>query len=377
MPITYDNLRNIKRDLNDTLHTVQRASPSFISLFVPGDKALAAKHEWNEDAIRPRGIVAKSAASGVLTLNDGETGKIKVGTLLSPKNDVALLRVVSISGDAVTVELVASNGSDITAATLTSGEYEINGKPNKMGSYNEDGEEDLRLNSTNWNATQIFRKNIKIPRTWAQSGMHGNLENNLERQEAFQLMRITEDMNRLAFRGVRVLGNENTPGTFGGIYQFAEGGTVIDGLAKPFSQIIVNDAVAEGRSNGANMTTVICHPNQARVLSQLNESKVTIVRGDEKSGSYVGQIVNDITGTILNVIADYDMIEKHAWVVDPECFATSIMQDFDEVDATPNGYDGQLRRILGELTLEFRNAKDRCVLIKNLKDPAEILASLR
>ena len=90
-------------------------------------------------------------------------------------------------------------------------------------------------------------------------------------------------------------------------------------------------------------------------------------------------IVNDINGKGMTVMADPDMPDGEAWIIDPEGFGMAALQGraISDEDATPSGFDGIRRTALGELTFEFRNARQRCCRIKNLMSSAEALSTLR
>ena len=90
-------------------------------------------------------------------------------------------------------------------------------------------------------------------------------------------------------------------------------------------------------------------------------------------------IVNDINGKGMTVMADPDVPDTDAWIIDPEGFGLAALQGrgISDEDATPSGFDGIRRVALGEVTFEFRNAKQRCCRIKNLQGSASALAALR
>ena len=90
-------------------------------------------------------------------------------------------------------------------------------------------------------------------------------------------------------------------------------------------------------------------------------------------------IVNDINGKGMTVMADPDVPDTEAWIIDPEGFGLAALQgrSISDEDATPSGFDGIRRTALGELTFEFRNAGQRCCRIKNLKNAAAALSELR
>ena len=78
-------------------------------------------------------------------------------------------------------------------------------------------------------------------------------------------------------------------------------------------------------------------------------------------------------------MADPDMPDTDAWVIDPSGFGMASLQGraICDEDATPKGFDGIRRMALGELTFEFKNAKQRLCRIKNLLSSAEALAALK
>lgn len=381
MPITYENLPALKRDLAPTLYEVRANSGAFISLFKDAPAAFNPRHEWSQDAIGGRAVNPTKIASGVLTLTAEDAAKLKVGTLLSLANDPAVFKVSALTATSATVILAGANGSSLTVATLPAngGKFDINATPVKVGSENGDGEEEYQISEIEWNATQIFRKEIIIPRTFQQSQTFADLENNLTRQTAFALLRINEDMNRSAIKGIRVEGKNGAVGSFGGLYAFAtgDGGMTVDALETRLDSFIVNDGAAQVNDCGGTATTVLTHPDQARVLARENNSRLVVVSGTERSGTWTGEIINDSTGKIIKIVADPAMPKTHAWVVDEDCFYISTMLPFGDKDATTPGFDGQKRLIIGEVTLEFHNAKQRCSLITNLKDPATALAEIK
>ena len=78
-------------------------------------------------------------------------------------------------------------------------------------------------------------------------------------------------------------------------------------------------------------------------------------------------------------MADPDMPDGDAFVVDPACFGLANLagRAITDIDATPSGFDGIRRVALGELTFEFRNLKQRVCRIKNLLASSSAIAALR
>ena len=90
-------------------------------------------------------------------------------------------------------------------------------------------------------------------------------------------------------------------------------------------------------------------------------------------------IVNEINGKGLTIMADPDIPDKDAWIVDPAGFGLANLKGraIADEDATPKGFDGIRRTALGELTFEFKNVKQRCCRIKNLMSSTSAISALR
>jgi hypothetical protein len=103
------------------------------------------------------------------------------------------------------------------------------------------------------------------------------------------------------------------------------------------------------------------------------------LRSDDRRGAYVAVIVNEINGRGMTIMADPDMPDGDAWVLDTSCFAIAPLagRGITDMDATPSGFDGIRRVAIGELTFEFRNVRQRCCRITNLQSSTAAIAALR
>lgn len=208
---------NKKRDLAAILSTVIKDEPRFISNFGTVAVAHQQKHEWLEDQIAGRSITATSVSGMACTVSAADAAKVKVGTLLTVKDDSALFRVASVSGTTVTVELAAANGSSKSAPE--SGDVlNIVSTPMAEATSNGDGEENYHQSVTEYNCTQIFRKEIILSGSALAIDVYGAVDNQLDRQTAFAMQELTRDLNRVVLFGRRVEANGTTRGEAGGLY---------------------------------------------------------------------------------------------------------------------------------------------------------------
>ena len=124
---------------------------------------------------------------------------------------------------------------------------------------------------------------------------------------------------------------------------------------------------------------ILCSPGQARVLSNEYKPSLQILRSDERRGAYVATIVNEISGRGMTIMADPDVPDSDVWVMDTAGFGLANLKGrgISDVDATPQGFDGIKRMAIGELTFEFKNARQRLCCIRNIKASAAALKEMR
>ena len=370
-----------KRDLTDVLSTVIKDEPRFISNFKRVEDASQQKHEWLEDQIAGRALTATGVSSMVVTASPLDVAKLKAGTLLVVKDDSALFQVSIInSSTTFTVLLVAANGSTMTTPAADD-IMNIVSSPMVEGSTNGDGEESYHLSDSDYNCTQIFRKDIVLTGSALAINILGNVDNQINRQTAFALGETARDLNRVALFGRRIQAASGTIGEIGGLYYYGTAGSslTVDADSVALDSFMVNDAAQSILSEGGEPSQILCSPGQARVLSNEFRDKLQIVRSDDKRGAYVAVVVNEISGRAMTIMADPDVPDTDAWVMDAAGFGLSNLKGraLSDEDATPKGFDGIKRMALGELTLEFKNARQRLCRIHDLKDSATALAAIK
>ena len=371
---------NKKRDLSDILSTVVKDEPRFISNFTTVADGTAQKHEWLEDQITGRSIKVLSVASNVVTAGAADIAKLKVGTLLVVENDPALFRVTALASDNFTLELAGANGSSVTMAA-EGDVLNIVSSPMAEGSVNGDGEETSHLSNTEYNYMQIFRKDIVLTGTALAINVYGSIDNQINRQTAFAMSELARDLNRVALFGVRREPGAAVRGEAGGLYCFATGenAIAIDAEDLAIDSFMINDAAQNILAEGGEPMQILCSPGQARVLSNEYKPSLQVLRSDERRGAYVATVVNEISGRGMTIMADPDIPDGDVWVLDTTGLGLASLKgrSITDVDATPQGFDGVKRMAIGELTFEFKNAKQRLCRICNVKNSAEALKALR
>ena len=369
---------NRKRDLSDILNTVIKDEPRFISNFRHSHDAANSKHEYFEDNLAAKGFVALDCNNGTLRVPCTVANTLKTGMLIRSANDPALFEIKEIDGSEIALELVCKNGS----AMSTAGDLKPEDKTFHFVSpqYGDDDNDEI-IRTVQWNATQIFRKEIVLSGAALAMNLYGSVDNQLNRQTAFALADLARDLNRVALFGRRVEKTDKVRGEVGGLYYFAAETCApkVDAKGAMLDSFMINDASSQIVFNGGEPMQILCSPGQTRVLTQEYRDRIQILRSDDRRGAYVAVIVNEINGRGMTIMADPEVPDNDVWVLDTGCFALANLhgRGITDMDATPNGFDGIRRIATGELTFEFCNVPQRCFRFTNLKSSAESLAVLR
>lgn len=385
------NEPNQKVDLSDVLSVVIKNSPNFISNFRGNGIAMNRKHEWLEEWVKPKTIEYTSAttANGVTVFAVADSKGWEVGDIVHIKDYPAIFEITTIAPQAITVVFIAANGAviqdddDVTVTPMTAENVPAansvlfyDSHPiNEAASTGPSGYEQSIIE---YNVTQIFRREVTLSGTSLATAVYGS-ENSIDHQIERAIYRLTLDLNHAAIYGSRIDRSASSKGMCGGLYHYGTqpGGLGVNGCKSKMDLKLLNDAAQSISDCGANPSMIVCSPLMCRVISAICGSNIQVVREDKVRGSYVGQIVNDSTGTLMTVHSEPEILDTEVWVVDPSGFGYVPMQGrgLTAENTTLPGFDGIRQTIQGEITLEFKNAKQRLCRIYNIEHPSMTLSS--
>ena len=368
---SYD-LKEVKRDLTDIVTVIMQQQPTLISLIphaAPPQYARNPKHEWLEDVLSPEvDTLAADVAATDTTITVADGTKFRPGMVIVFEGHDEMMKVTAVSGNTLTV---VRGYAGTTAEAISSGtEVKIVARPQAEGTLPGD-DTSAKLPGAEWNQTQIFDYTAKVTRT-ALNTSHYGIDNliNYKVKEGLQI--ITRRMNNACIYGRRVARVEGTePGMMGGILYFLKqpGGNVVNAGGTDLTQKILNDAIEKIVLDGGNPNVLVCNTTQARKISAFNTNNIVIQREDQTAGNFVARFVADLpAGVITTIVVDTNFPKDKIAILDTSRLrlvplAGSTLSD---EDATPPGADFIARRILGEYTLEVRNAKQAHGLIEGL-----------
>ncbi|WP_163327615.1 DUF5309 family protein [Desulfurobacterium thermolithotrophum] len=371
MIASYD-LKNVVRDLTEELSIVVQRQPTLISLIphaAPNQYAHSPTHEWLEDIVSPEvdTLAADLDASATsMTVTDGT--KFQPGMVLTFEGSEELVKVTAVSGNTLTV--VRGYAETPKEAHSSGTEVKIIARPRDEGTLPGDDNPGA-LPGTEWNQTQIFDITVKVTRTAQNTAQYG-IDNLINHRVSQGLQVISRRMNNAIIYGRRVKRVEGVePGMMGGILYFLKqpGGNVVNAAGSDLTQKLLNDAIEKIALDGGNPNVLVCNTTQARKISAFNANNIVIQREDQTAGNFVARFVSDLpAGIITTIVVDTNFPKDKIAILDTSRLRLvplrgSTIRDFD---ATPPGADFIARRILGEYTLEVRNAKQAHGLLEGL-----------
>ena len=392
----------LQRSVSEYFSQMRADKPYFSSLLRIGSPAIANKHEFIDDVLKPviSDLTAVSAlASPTIVVADAtgyEVGSIVRFTSSTGAYKSVMAKITAIVGSTLTV--VRPYGLTADVALIATDKCILHSTPQ---SENTDGQKGKGYEGTfAHNFSQIFRDFAGISGTTAQTKMYGGMDlavsssssdmdilkamvggtlsPQLSRAMDAMFDRLNRQINQAALFGVgvqRVNGGE--AGSMGGIFnlitqQVAVGGALTkDALNAGFEAIY---------ENGGDSTRygLVMGTKQARVMSGLKtEANQTIVVKSEGAAGYVGDYAQRFTadcvtgrGTALNatIITDTNLPNDMIAIVDLDRIElTPLGNRFLEIkNATLPGQDGVSLGALSELTLTLRNAGEAHALLTGL-----------
>ena len=371
--LSYDYANDI-RDLSNVFQMVIEKSPVLSTMVSVGWVATNTKHEFLEDVVSQSEWATDSDYTAAdLTMEVVSNVGIAVNDILEFELTTGAMstlkaKVATVNANTTTVTFTVYGGS--TDLDMLSGS-----KVFLLARPKNEATEATANNgyepTVEYNVTQIFDRTAKVSLTSLEIpkyGIGGALNYQVERQ----VMDIAYEMNRTMLRAPRVVRSSSENGTMWGIMYFLESatGNSVDASSAAITPTIINNAVEIGNGNGAtNMTTMLCNPVQARKISAFNQSgnNPVMQRADTVTGSYVTTFVSD-QGNVITIVADRNFDKDKVALLDMSKINLVPLQNrqMQDKDATPAGADYVARRVIGEYTLEVKNASQSHAYIYGL-----------
>ncbi len=360
--------QNAVRDVSELFDQLRVSYPTFLSLIPTGADSTARKSEWLEDSLSPvSSTIASFDTDGDGTgINLVSTTGLKVGSVLRVTTTADVTRteqVQVVTVDSATDLTVTRDYGGTTGETFVVGDKVIL-TSTPLNEKTDAGDEAGQEPDTAYNWTQIIDAIASVSRTAEAIDIYG-LANVIDYEVKNKLIQLQRELNNMAIYGRRVDRTSSVPGTMGGILQYLEGGN-IETTGGAISETIINNMLEAIFNDGSfsNNYVILCAENQARKISALNTAGsnpvVQKVQTDRSLGGYISSFIGDLpvqNGFQANIVVDPNFLKDQIALIDMNRIEMSWLKKsrLTDKDATLPGGDYFKRRIIGEVTMRFKN----------------------
>lgn len=324
-------------------------------------------HYWNEIALNSGTVTVDgtgyNSASTSPSLASGHGARLRVGALLKNlaggDQNPEVVQVTNIAGDALTVVRAYGGTTAVTATFAANAVLTIIGQPLQEGS---DIQNDVtQVPSVNSNYTEIFERSILITRNQMKRPMAAIADMLVQsiHDRTMELKRELEN-SVIHSRQSASAGSDTVYRTFAGLLQLITQTTAL-GATFQYTHFntMVKNIVDAGAADDISRLVLVAPTKVRQYISTFDASNRRLVESDRRAGYYVEQLVSDL-GVVVDVVTSNYLGNSTPWrsiLVDAGRTALIPFQDDTfKLMAAQDWVDGVKRRVLGEWTVELRNA---------------------
>ena len=373
---SFDQSGVYKLDLSEVLSAILLDDTDFLSVIGISGEATQTKHSWVEDALNATTVISLgniTASGTALALSASHLTRITAGTLLkhtlSGKPEV--IQVTAVGAASATIVRGYGNtsgnihnGSGATSAST----WEIISHPRPQGMAGPKDESTTR--ALKYNFTQIFSKGVKITGT-AQAIDHAGVNSEDAYQIDLRLRELKRELDRTCIMGALAPNDvaASTYGTMGGVIDmigWITGGNTSN-TAETLTPSVVNTMAKQIFDDGGTPDILLVGGVQKQKISTFDQEFRRSTLDSRRSGYTVEEFVSDL-GMNLRVVVDRWVPNDVAMVLDSSKIKIMPLKTrafaLEKLAKTGDSNDWQ---IVGEYTMEVRNAKEAHAYHNNLK----------
>jgi len=336
-------------------------------------------HYWNEIALNSSQVTVDgtgyNSVATTVNLATGQGAKVRVGALLKNNagGDVTpeLVQVTAVATDALTVVRGYGGSTGVTATFAANAVLDIIAMPLQEGS---DIQSDVTVvPSVNQNYTQIFERSITITRNQMKRPMAA-IADMLVQSIHDRTMELKRELERSVIHSRSAAsnpaGNDTTYRSMAGLLQLITQTTNVNAtFAYTKFNAMVKGIVDAGAADDISRLVFLAPTAVRQNISTFDSSNRRLVESDRRAGYYVEQLVSDL-GVVVDVVtSNYLGTTTPFRSILLDAGRSSILpfqDDSFKLMAAQDWVDGVKRRILGEWTLELRNAGTAHYVATNL-----------
>lgn len=367
------DLVGVREDLSDVVSAILLKDTNLLSRIGILGQATNVTHEWLEEALNANTVVdaetggLDAAGTNVdLAVTTGQGVRTRVGTLLrdNTKGKTEILQVTAISTDTLTV--TRGYGTSSPESHAEGSTWSIVGSPRQSGQDASDDVSTARSRKSNY--CQIFERAVKIAGD-SQAVNKAGVPDELARQTMARMMELLRELDESIIKSYisTSAGSDSVYRSMRGLIEFlTQSGANSTTTDEAISTDVLNQMVQDIYDDGGSPNIIVCNQVQARKISRFDSDKVRVVQDSRIAGRYVSQFMSDL-GIVLDIVVDRWVPQDTVMALDTSRITVVPMvgRQFGIGELAKTG-DAFKRQILGDYTLEVRNATQAHAIHTNL-----------
>lgn len=366
-----------KLDLSEVLANILLDDTDFLSTIgISAETAKQTKHSWIEDALNSTTVVIIgdiTAGATAFGLSAGYTTKVTAGTLLKDtlSGKPEIVQVTAMGAVSATVVRGYGNTSGNThlgSGATSASTWEIVANPRPQGMAGPKDESTTRSLVSNY--TQIFSKGVKITGT-ALAIEHAGVSAEDSYQIDLRLRELKRELDRACIMGA-IAPNDvaaTTYGTMGGVIDFVgwQTGGNTSNTAETLTPSVLNGMAKAVFDDGGEPDMVLVGAVQKQKIAAFDQEFRRSTLDSRRAGYTVEEFVTDL-GRNLRIVVDRWVPSDVALILDSSKIKVLPLRTraFALEKLAKTG-DSENWQIVGEYTMEIRNAKQAHYYHNNLK----------
>ena len=368
------DITGIREDLSDLVAEILLGSTTFLSRVGISGEATNTTHDWLERSLNAITVTdsggALTSSATTLTVVTGQGSRLRIGALLrdEAQGKTEVIQVTNISTDTITIVRGFGTSSDETHAA--SAVFRILGRPKQDGADLSTDRSTTRTKVTNF--TQIFEDAVIVAGA-AEAVLKAGVPSEVGLQGAdrlIELMRELDNSIMLSYKSADA-GSDTSYRSMNGLLEFLlQTDANKDNTQESLTEGVLNDMFRLAFDDGGDPSLILLNQKQMEVMSGFNADKIRIVPGINIAGNFVSHFITDL-GKELEVVLDRWFPNDTVAILDQSRITVMPLKSraFGISPIAPTG-DAIKRQLLGEYTLEVRNAKEAHSIHTNLNIPS-------
>ena len=202
------------------------------------------------------------------------------------------------------------------------------------------------------NVTQILQRSLNIARSRQKMAAYG-ISDAMSYQIDKSMDELSMLLNKLPYQGKRYAGTAAAARTAGGFRTFITNNST-DVSSAALTRDHIDDLLQAIHADGGDPDTIFCGAFAQRKINAFYEGFITTERSEQLGGNKIKQLMNPISGSLIDVVVDRDCPTDEMWVLEKDMIAYYPFDPFFYEDLAKTG-DAEKGQIVGEYGLVVAN----------------------